>query len=370
MNKLALIALESADTLGNRVDGILANWHKGEHFRVPVQCPRFSSGEGKGLILESVRDQDLYILVDVCNSSITYRMDGHVNHMSPDDHYQDLKRIIAACNGSAARITVVMPFLYEGRQHRKNARESLDCAVMLRELEQMGVHSILTFDAHDPRMQNTLPLRGLENVSPALQFTQALLTEYEDLQLDGDHLMFIAPDEGATGRAVFMASLFGVNIGMFYKRRDYTHIVDGVNPIIAHDFCGGDVRGMDVIVVDDMISSGGSMLDVARQLKMRGAGRVFLFSTFGLFNKGLKEYDKAYEEGLFERLFTTNLVWQKPELFERPYYISVGMSRYVAAIIDTMHSGGSLQELLKPARRIRQMLDIYPGSRPDRTEAQ
>ena len=283
MNKLGIIALESADRMGDRVDNILAEWHDGERFRIPVSCPRFSSGEGKGIIDQSIRDRDLYILVDVCNPSLTYKMYGRENRMSPDDHYQDLKRIIAACSGRAARITVIMPFLYEGRQHRKTLRESLDCAVMLREMEQMGVHSLITFDAHDPRMQNVVPLMDMENISPALQFTQRLLTEYEDLKLDGEHLMFIAPDEGATGRVVFLASLMGVNLGMFYKRRDYTHIVDGTNPIVAHEFCGGSVQGMDVVVVDDMIASGGSMLDVARQLKARGAKRVFLFSTFGLF---------------------------------------------------------------------------------------
>jgi len=279
--------------------------------------------------------------------------------MSPDDHYQDLKRVIAACNGKAQRITVIMPFLYEGRQHRKTARESLDCAVMLRELEAMGVHSLITFDAHDPRVQNVVPLTGLENVSPALQFTQAFLTEYEDLTLDSSHMMFIAPDEGATGRVVFMASLFGVNIGMFYKRRDYTRIVDGTNPIVAHEFCGGSVEGMDVIVVDDMIASGGSILDVARQLKARGARRVFLFSTFGLFTSGMDKFDQAYAEGCFDRVFTTDLVYQSPELLKREYYFSVGMARYVAALIDTLHHSGSLTELVKPEKRIRQTIEIY-----------
>ena len=291
--KLGLITLESAKRIGERVDSILSEWRSGEHFLIEAECPRFASGEAKGILRESVRDRDLYILVDVCNSSLTYKMNGGVNRMSPDDHYQDLKRVIAACNGKAERITVVMPFLYEGRQHRKTGRESLDCAVMLRELENMGVHSIVTFDAHDPRMQNVVPLTGLENISPALQFTQALLTEYEDLTIDGGHLLFVAPDEGATERVVFMATLFGVNIGMFYKRRDYTRIVDGTNPILSHDFCGGEVEGKDAIVVDDMIASGGSILDVARQLKNRGAARVFLFSTFGLFSGGLEPFDKA-----------------------------------------------------------------------------
>ena len=292
-DKLNLLVLESAEPIGRRVNAVLKEWIGGEEYRIPVTCPRFGSGEAKGVIGQSVRDRDLFLLVDVCNNSLTYKMDGALNRMSPDDHYQDLKRVIAACNGAAGRITVIMPFLYEGRQHRKTQRESLDCAVMLREMESMGVHSVITFDAHDPRMQNVLPLTGLENVSPALQFTQALLTEYEDIRIDGDHLMFIAPDEGATSRVVFQASLFGVNIGMFYKRRDYTTIVDGVNPIIAHDFCGSSVAGKDCIVIDDMIASGGSMLDVARQLKGMGAKRVFVFSTFGLFTGGLERFDKA-----------------------------------------------------------------------------
>ena len=357
--KIGLIALESAERIGSRVDQILSEWRDGEHFLIPVECPRFSSGEGKCVIKESVRDMDVYILLDVCNMSLTYQMFGETNRMSPDDHYQDLKRVIAACNGKAQRITVIMPFLYEGRQHRKTTRESLDCAVMLRELETMGVHSLITFDAHDPRMQNVVPLMAMENVSPALQFTQALLTEYEDLTIDSDHMMFIAPDEGAAGRVVFLASIFGVNIGMFYKRRDYTQIVNGSNPVIAHDFCGGDVKGKDVIVVDDMIASGGSMLDTARQLKDMGAKRVFIFSTFGLFTSGLDKFDKAYAEGWFDGMFTTNLIYQKPELLQRKYYFSVKMARYIAALIDTVNKGNTLNDLIKPAGKIQQMLKLY-----------
>jgi len=359
MGKPALIVLESAEHIGKRVDQILSEWREGDHFLIPADCPRFSSGEGKCVIHESVRDRDVYILLDVCNTSLTYQMFGECNHMSPDDHYQDLKRVIAACNGKASRITVIMPFLYEGRQHRKTARESLDCAVMLRELESMGVHSILTFDAHDPRMQNVVPLMGLENISPALQFTQALLTEYEDLTLDSDHMMFIAPDEGATERVVFMASLFGVNIGMFYKRRDYTRIVNGTNPVIAHDFCGTSVEGQDVIVVDDMIASGGSMLDTARQLRDMGAKRVFVFSTFGLFTSGLKKFDEAFEKGWFTRLFTTNLVHQKEELKARPWYFSVTMDRYIAALIHTLNRGETIENLTRPAGRIKQTIEMY-----------
>ena len=351
--KIALIALPSAEKIGRRVNKILSEWRDGEEFLIPVDCPRFSSGEAKCVIQESVRDRDVYILVDVCNTSLRYQMFGETNRMSPDDHYQDLKRVIAACGGTAGRINVIMPFLYEGRQHRKTTRESLDCAVMLRELENMGVHSLLSFDVHDPRMQNVIPLMGMENISPALQFTQALLAEYEDLIPDSEHLMFIAPDEGATERAIFLASLFGVNIGMFYKRRDYTRIVDGANPVIAHEFCGGSVAGKDVIVVDDMIASGGSMLDTARQLKQMGAKRVFLFSTFGLFTSGLDKFDKAFAEGAFDRVFTTNLIYQKPELLAREYYYSVKMDRYIAALVDTLNRGEPIHDLIKPAGRIR-----------------
>ena len=359
--KIGLVVLNSAEKIGIRVDQILSEWRGGEHFLIPAECPRFSSGEGKCIMKESVRDRDIYILLDVCNTSLTYEMFGETNRMSPDDHYQDLKRAIAACSGKADRINVIMPFLYEGRQHRKTTRESLDCAVMLRELENMGVHSLITFDAHDPRIQNVVPLMGMENVSPALQFTQAFLTEYEDLKIDSEHMMFIAPDEGATGRVVFLASLFGVNIGMFYKRRDYTRIVNGSNPVVAHDFCGTSVEGKDVIVIDDMIASGGSMLDTGRQLKEMGAKRVFIFSTFGLFTSGLDKFYKAYEDGWFDRIFTTNLVWQKPELKERKWYFSVTMDRYIAALIDTANRGETLNDLLKPAGRIRQMLELYKG---------
>ncbi len=360
-NRLGIIALESAMGIGNRVNEILMEWRKEGSFLIPCECPRFGSGEGKGIIKESVRNRDIYILVDILNNSLTYKMDGEPNRMSPDDNYMDLKRVIAACNGKAERINVIMPFLYEGRQHRKTTRESLDCAVMLRELENMGVHEIITFDAHDPRMQNTVPLHSLENISPALQFTQALLTEYEDIIIDSDHLMLIAPDEGATERVVFLASLYGVNIGMFYKRRDYTRIVEGCNPIIAHDFCGASVEGKDVIVIDDMISSGGSMLDVGKQLKDMGAKRVFIFSTFGLFTNGFDKFDKAYEDGAFDRIFTTNLIYQKPELLKREYYYSVNMSRYIAAIIDTINKGETMQDLTKPAKRIKDMVSRYNG---------
>lgn len=357
--EIGLIVLDSAEKMGRRIDRILSEWRGGGSSLIPAECPRFSSGEAKCVLRKSVRDLDVYILLDVCNHALTYQMFGETNHMSPDDHYQDLKRVIAACNGKAKRITVIMPFLYEGRQHRKTTRESLDCALMLRELESMGVHSLITFDAHDPRMQNVVPLMGMENVSPALQFTQALLTEYEDLTLDGEHMMLIAPDEGATERAIFLASLYGVNLGMFYKRRDYTCIVNGSNPVIAHDFLGASVEGKDVIIADDMIASGGSILDTARQLKEMGARRVFLFATFGLFTSGLDKFDRAYADGWFDRVFTTNLVYQSPELLQREYYFSVKIDRYIAALIDTLNRSASIHDMTKPAQRIRQMVELY-----------
>ena len=357
--KLTLLTFESAARIGNRVDSILSEWRNGEHFQVPVECPRFSSGEAKCIIHESVRDRDVYILLDVCNHALKYKMYGEWNRMSPDDHYQDLKRAISACNGRAARISVVMPFLYESRQHRKTTRESLDCAMMLRELESLGVHTLLTFDAHDPRVQNVVPLMGLENISPALQFTQALLTEYEDLTLDGDHMMFISPDEGATARTVLMASVFGINMGLFYKRRDYTRIIDGCNPIISHDFSGASVAEKDVIVIDDMIVSGGSMIDTARQLKERGAKRVFIFATFGLFAEGMEKFDSAYERRWFDRILTTNLTYQRPELMGREYHLSVRMERYIAALIDRLNQGLSIQDMIKPEKRMHQMIEQY-----------
>lgn len=360
-DKLGLITLESFTNQTQKINEILCKWRGCDNYIIPSKCPRFTSGEAKGVIEESVRDKDIYILVDVCNNSLKYKMDGELNRMSPDDHYQDLKRIIMACNGKPNRITVIMPFLYEGRQHRRMIRESLDCAMMLRELEFMGVDDIVTFDAHDSRMQNVLPLRGIENISPALQFVQGFLTEYEDIKIDGEHLMIIAPDEGATERAVFYASLFGVNLGMFYKRRNYSTIIDGINPIVAHDFCGSALDGMDAIAVDDMIASGGSIIDVCKQIKERGAKRVFIFSTFGLFTSGFDKIDRAYEEGLFDRIFTTNLVYQKPELLEKEYYYSINMNRYIAAIIDTLNKKNSMQQISKPEQRIKETIMAYQG---------
>ena len=379
VGSLGIIALPSCKDLGKKVDDYLVQWrhesaneHKNniafqgyeqDSFLLNAKVPRFGSGEAKGIVQESVRGRDLYIMVDVCNYSMTYSLCGHENHMSPDDHYQDLKRIIAACGGKARRITVIMPFLYESRQHKRSARESLDCALALQELVHMGVDNIITFDAHDPRVQNSIPLSGFETVQPAYQFIKALLTNVRDIQVDSDHLMVISPDEGGMGRAVYLANVLGIDMGMFYKRRDYTKIVNGRNPIVAHEFLGSNVEGKDVLVIDDMISSGESIIDVARQLKSLHAKRIFLYSTFGLFTNGMDRFDKAYEEGLFNRVFTTNLIYQTPELLSRPYYISCDMSKYIALLIDTLNHDASISDLLDPFERIHLFLEKYKNGR-------
>ena len=302
---------------------------------------------------------DLYVLVDISNYSLTYSLCGHKNHMSPDDHYQDLKRIIAAVGGKARRITVIMPFLYESRQHKRSARESLDCALALQEMIGMGVDNIITFDAHDARVQNAIPLSGFETVQPAYQFVKGLLTNVDDLSIDSDHMMMISPDEGGMSRAIYLANVLGIDMGMFYKRRDYTQVVNGRNPIVSHEFLGSSVEGKDVLVVDDMISSGESVIDVARQLKKRNAGRIFVAATFGLFTNGLDVFDKAYEEGLIDRVLTTNLVYQTPELLRKPYYINCDMSKYIAYIIDTLNHDTSISDLLNPNERIHSLVERY-----------
>lgn len=372
---LGIIALESSKSMGDAVNNYIVNWRedrfkentsmtsfKGYHrddYLLEVSCPRFGSGEAKGLIKESVRGSDLYLLVDVCNHSLTYKMSGQVNHMSPDDHYQDLKRVIAAVGGKARRITVIMPFLYESRQHRRSARESLDCALALQELVNMGVESIITFDAHDPRVQNAIPLNSFETVQPTYQFIKALLNNVPNMQMNASHLMVISPDEGAMGRAVYYANVLGIDVGMFYKRRDYSRIVDGRNPIIAHEFLGSDLEGKDVIIVDDMISSGESMIDVATELKRRKANRIFVAATFGLFTNGLEKFDQAYESGLIYRVLTTNLIYQTEELLSREYYINVDMSKYIALLIDTLNHDQSISEFLNPTERIQNILKKY-----------
>ena len=372
VGSLGIIALKGCQELGEKVDQYLVDWRterENEHkdslafkgyqrssYLLQAKVPRFGSGEAKGVILESVRGNDLYLLVDVANYSLTYSLCGHENHMSPDDHYQDLKRIIAAVGGKARRITVIMPFLYESRQHKRTA---LDCALALQELTSMGVDNIITFDAHDPRVQNAIPLSGFETVSPTYQFIKGLLKHVKDLTIDSDHMMVISPDEGGMGRAIYMANVLGLDMGMFYKRRDYTQIVDGRNPIVAHEFLGSSVEGKDVIVIDDMISSGESVLEVAAELKARKAKRVFICATFGLFTNGLSKFDIAYEDGLIAGVLTTNLIYQTPELLQRPYYINCDMSKYIAYIIDTLNHDASISDLLNPSDRIQAAIAKY-----------
>ena len=372
---LGLIPLKSCEELGARVDQYLVGWRekrehahknevafKGYHrdsYIISTSVPRFGTGEAKGVINESVRGYDLYLMVDVTNYSLTYSVSGHENHMSPDDHYADLKRIIAAVGGKARRITAIIPFLYESRQHKRTARESLDCALALQELTAMGVDNIITFDAHDPRVQNAIPLKGFETVQPAYQFIKGILKSCDDLKLDNDHLMIISPDEGGTNRAVYLANVLGVDMGMFYKRRDYSKIVDGRNPIVAHEFLGTSVEGKDVIIIDDMISSGESMLDVARQIKERGAKRVFVCVTFGLFTDGLKKFDEYYEKGYIDKVVTTNLNYRTPELLSRPYYVEATMTKFLAAIIDCINHDVSTEHVNDPTERIHTLLEKY-----------
>ena len=372
---LGLIPLKSCTGLGKKVDDYLVEWRRereSEHkstiafsgyqrdsYILEANTPRFGSGEGKGTIEESVRGDDLYIMVDVCNYSLTYSLFGMTNHMSPDDHFQDLKRIIAAAAGKARRINVIMPFLYESRQHKRSGRESLDCAMALQELVNMGVENIITFDAHDPRVQNSIPLKGFETVQPIYQFLKHLLKNEPDLQIDSVHMMVISPDEGGTSRAIYFANMLGLDMGMFYKRRDYTKIVNGRNPIVAHEFLGSSVEGKDVLIIDDMISSGESMLDVAKELKRRKARKVFICATFGLFTGGLAKFDQYYQDGLIDRILTTNLVYQTPDLLSRPYYIDVDMSKYIALIIDNLNHDASLSDLLTPTKRINKLLERY-----------
>ena len=376
---LGMIPLQSCAELGKKVDYYLVKWrtereheHKDslafagyqrDSYILSSHTPRFGSGEGKGVILESVRGSDLYILVDVCNYSITYSLSGHSNHMSPDDHYQDLKRIIAAVGGKARRITVIMPFLYESRQHKRTSRESLDCALALQELVSMGVDNIITFDAHDPRVQNAIPLHGFETVQASYQFIKNLLRNVSDLQIDADHMMVISPDEGGMGRAIYIANVLGLDMGMFYKRRDYTRIVNGRNPIIAHEFLGTNVEGKDMIIIDDMISSGESVIEVAAALKERKANRIFVFFTFGLFTNGLAKFDEAYEKGYISRVLTTNLIYQTPELLSREWYINCDMSKYIAYIIDTLNHDSSISDLLVPNERIQNVVSRYKAEK-------
>ena len=372
---LGLIPLESCKELGLKVDQYLVGWrekrqhqhqndpafkgYRRDSYIISTAVPRFGTGEAKGVIKESVRGYDLYLMVDVTNYSLTYSVCGYENHMSPDDHYADLKRIIAAVGGKARRITAIIPFLYESRQHKRTARESLDCALALQELTAMGVDNIITFDAHDPRVQNAIPLKGFETVQPAYQFIKGILREVKDLKIDAEHMMIISPDEGGTNRAVYLANVLGLDMGMFYKRRDYSKIVDGRNPIVAHEFLGSSVEGKDVIIIDDMISSGESMIDVATELKKRKANRIFVVATFGLFTNGLERFDEAVADGTIYKVVTTNLTYQTPELLAKPYYINCDMSKYIAYIIDTLHHDSSISDLLNPYDRIQRLVAKY-----------
>ena len=370
---LGLIPLKGMEEFTKKVNAYLVEWRKereSEHkdtllfseyekdnYIIKSTISRFGSGEAKGTIEESVRGDDLYLLVDVCNYSMTYSLSGKINHMSPDDHFQDLKRIIAAIAGKARRITVIMPFLYESRQHKKTGRESLDCALALQELTNMGVDNIITFDAHDPRVQNAIPLKGFETVQPIYQYTKGLLKNFPDLKVDSEHMMIISPDEGGMRRAIYFANMLKLDVGMFYKRRDYTKVVDGRNPIIAHEFLGADVEGKDLVIIDDMISSGESVQEVAKELKKRKAKRVFVCATFGLFTNGFAKFDKYYENGIIDGIFTTNLVYQSPNLLSKPYYYNVEMSKYVALIIDNLNHDSTISGLLTPTNRINNFLE-------------
>ena len=375
VGSLGMIPIDGCQELGDKVNDYLVKWRKEsisktkddvvfhdyqkETYIIDAKVPRFGSGEAKGIINESVRGKDIYLMVDVCNYSLTYSLSGHTNHMSPDDHFQNLKRVIAAIGGKARRINVIMPFLYESRRHKRSSRESLDCALALQELVHMGVDNIITFDAHDPRVQNAIPLNGFETVRPTYQFIKGLLQNVPDLKIDSNHMMAISPDEGATGRAIYLANVLGLDMGMFYKRRDYTRIVDGRNPIVAHEFLGSSVEGKDVIIIDDMISSGDSILDVAKQLKDRKANRIFAAATFGLFTNGMKKFDVAYEQGIIHGILTTNLIYQTPELLSKPYYINCDLSKYIALIIDTLNHDGSISSILSPNERIQNVVKKY-----------
>ena len=370
---LGIIPLESCREIGEKVDKYLVKWRcvrEHEHeddiafkgylrdtYVINASCPRFGSGEAKGMIHETIRGYDLYIMTDVTNYSLTYKLCGNENHMSPDDHYQDLKRIIAAVGGKARRITVIMPFLYESRQHKRTSRESLDCALALQELVSMGVDNIITFDAHDPRVQNSIPLNGFDNFFPTYQFLKALVKEVKDFKLDNDHLMIISPDEGAMSRAVYFSNILGVDMGMFYKRRDYSTVVNGKNPIVAHEFLGDSVEGKDVVIIDDMIASGESMLDVAKQIKERKAKRVFICTTYGLFTEGLAKFDEYYEKGWIDRVITTNLNYRLPELLTKEYYIEANMSKYLASIIDIINHDVSVEKVRSNNEKIMELME-------------
>ena len=359
---LAIISMRGCEDISAKVDYYLKQWRnttEDESFVINANCPRVGSGEAKGVLEHTARGLDAYIICDCFNHGVTYKMYGQTVPMSPDDHYQDLKRIIAAFGGKASRITVIMPMLYEGRQHRRTKRESLDCAIALQELINMGVKNIITFDAHDPRVQNAIPLDGFDNVQATYQMIKALLKNVDDVNLDRDHTMIVSPDEGGMGRCIYYSSILGLELGMFYKRRNYSIIVNGKNPIEAHEFLGADVKGKDLILVDDMISSGESMLDIAERLKKRGAKRIFVFATFGLFVEGYEKFDEYYNNGYIDKVFTTNLIYNEPELLSKPWYCNVNMSKYIALLVDTLNCDNSISHLLNPADRIKKIVSEY-----------
>ncbi|MBO5682498.1 MAG: ribose-phosphate pyrophosphokinase [Clostridia bacterium] len=364
---LSVIGMKGCEEFAAQVDYYLKDWrrHGGDDsYLVGVDCPRFGTGEAKALLHESLRGHDLYIICDMFNHGVKYKMYGQEVPMSPDDHYADLKRIIAANGGKARRVSVIMPMLYEGRQHKRSGRESLDCAMMLQELVAMGVSNIITFDAHDPRVQNAIPLSGFDDVRPTYQMLKALVRAVPDVSLDKEDLVIISPDEGAMSRCMYYSSVLGVDIGMFYKRRNYSVVVNGRNPIEAHEYLGRDLTGKDVIIIDDMISSGESLIDVAAQLKERGAKRIFAFATFGLFTDEFAKFDKAYADGIFDKIFTTNLVYRRPGLTEKEWFVEVNMCKYVAYIIDTLNHNETISELLNPVKRIQTLLDKHKKKRP------
>ena len=361
---LAIVAMRGCEEIAKQVDYYLMQWRgtpDEKSFVINASCPRFGTGEAKGVFKHSARGLDAYIICDCFNYSVTYNMYGKEVPMSPDDHFADLKRIIAAMGGKARRVNVIMPMLYEGRQHRRTARESMDCALMLQELMSMGVKNFITFDAHDPRVNNAIPLDGFDNVQATYQMIKALLRSVPDIKLDPDNTMIVSPDEGGMGRCIYYSSVLGLDLGMFYKRRDYSTIVDGRNPIVAHEFLGKDVTGMDLILVDDMISSGESMLDIAAKLKEKGAKRIFIFSTFGLFVNGLEKFDEYYENGLIDKIYTTNLIYNTPDLLSREWYCNVNMSKYIALLVDTINCDNSISKLLDPADKIHSVVAKHAG---------
>ncbi len=358
--ELSVIGMRGCEKFVDQVDYYLKEWRShddGVSFITSADCPRFGSGEGKGMLHSSMRGHDVYIISDCFNHGVTYKMFGQEVPMSPDDHFADLKRVIAAMGGKARRITVIMPMLYEGRQHKRAARESLDCSIALQELVNMGVQNIITFDAHDPRVSNAIPLTGFDNVRPTYQMLKALVRDVPDISLSNEDTIIISPVEGAISRTMYYASVMGLDLGMFYKRRDYSIVVDGKNPIVAHEYLGKDVKGKDVIVVDDMIASGDSIIDVSRQLKEKGAKRIFFFVTFGLFTSAFDVFDKAYAEGLFTKCFTTNLIYHPEGLMEKEWYSEVNMCKYVALMIDTLNKDRSISTLLNPVKKIHNILD-------------